>query len=215
MNMKQSAWLKNHRSHEKSWSKNVACSLLGSILLSAAFVSFAKPPFEPDLVKDGNRWLITFYNDADPKHVQWATQGLCFYYAPTPVSSTQQRYYWVSDTYPDWNGQAAQEGDQVFMHGDFQWPYGTVDGGHDGMEWSLVAQPRDFVEKAIDVGAGHWKEWVENGHFGRTIGFGNTLLRRVGKCQITDPQEAMEKYRHLPKRDDIDTPMGITSKAPQ
>ncbi|MCX4029160.1 hypothetical protein H0A36_17335 [Endozoicomonas sp. SM1973] len=49
------------------------------------------------------------------------------------------------------------------MHGDFQWPYGTPDGGHDGIEWSLVAQPNDNIGiKAVDIGAGHWKEWVEN-----------------------------------------------------
>ncbi|MDE1465540.1 hypothetical protein [Spartinivicinus poritis] len=210
MDMNKQGWTKG------DWSKNIACSFLGTILLGATFASFAKPPFEPDLVKNGNRWLITFYNDADPKHAQWATQGLCFYYAPTAASSTQQRYYWVSDTYPDWNGMAAQEGDQVFMHGDFQWPYGNPDGGHDGMEWSLVAQPNDNIGiKAVDIGAGHWKEWVENGHFGRTIGFGNTLLRRVGKCNVDSAKDALEKYRHLPRRDDIESPMGIKHKDSQ
>jgi len=169
------------------------------IALFLPAIVFAIPPHVPDLIQGGNRWLITFYDDSSVVHNQWATQGICFYYAG--VIGTHQRYTWVSDTYPDWNGRASQEGDQIFMHGDFQWPYGNIDGGHDGMEWELVT--RSYV----DEGAGHWKEWVEDGLFGITIGFGNTKLVRVGGCvvpanpdfNVIDPNanQALEMYRHI------------------
>lgn len=189
-----------------------------SILLSST--AFAVPPHLPDLIQGGNRWTITFYDDSSPLHNQWATQGLCFYYAGTV--GTHQRYIWVSDTYPDWNGRATQEGDQIFMHGDFQWPFGNIDGGHDGMEWEIVTRSRN------NEGAGHWKEWVENGRLGITIGFGNAKLVRTGFCAIiagTDPKSvdpnvemALEKYRNIaPGQDDkgnmLTNPMGINLNA--
>lgn len=169
---------------------------------------FAVPPHLPDLVRDGNRWTITFYDDSGTMHPQWATQGICFYYAGTV--GTHQRYIWVSDTYPDWNGRATQEGDQIFMHGDFQWPYGNRDGGHDGMEWEIVtSNPRN-------EGAGHWKEWVEDGRAGITIGFGNAKFVRVGKCidrflTVADAMEASQ-YIERPIGNDGEpqpNPMGI------
>jgi hypothetical protein len=179
---------------------NTVASLL-IVIGSAIFASIALavPPHLPDLIRDGNRWLITFYDDSSPIHQQWATQGLCFYDAG--VVGTHQRYYWVSDTYPDWNGRATQEGDQIFMHGDFQWPFGNRDGGHDGMEWALVTMtPKD-------IGAGHWKEWVEDGRLGITIGFGNALLQRVGKCGAITHAEALDRYQRL--QTSLENPMGI------
>lgn len=182
-------------------------SKLGLVLgLSAAFSSANAAPYKPNLVDSGNRWTITFYNDASPVHSQWATQGLCFYKAG--VVGTHQRYYWVSDTYPDWNGMATQEGDQIFMHGDFQYPRGRRDGGHDGMEWEITTTSR------ANVGFGHWKEWVENGKLGRTIGFGNTRLQRVGKCQFEKVEEQFEYGLQIeqPKNErgeELQNPMGI------
>jgi hypothetical protein len=87
---------------------------------------------------------------------------------------------WSSTTFFDWNGDWRQEGDQVFMTGDYA---GDVNGnavGHDGMEWQLVT-----AEKA--EGFGHWKEWRENGGTGTTIGFGNTKFSRVGTCTFQPP----------------------------
>lgn len=175
-----------------------------AMLTAAALLPAAQaaPPFQPDLITGGNRWTITFYDDSSPNHQQWATQGICFFSAGTV--GTQQRYYWVSDTYPDWNGRAAQEGDQVFMHGDFQWPFGTRDGGHDGMEWQLVTvSPKD-------VGTGHWKEWVEDGKLGITIGFGNTRLERVGKCAAVTHSMALESGAKLKAA--TPNPMGIPQR---
>lgn len=163
---------------------------LSALTLTASAAVVADPPHRPDLVSDGNRWTITGYFDNSPGHAQAATQGICFY--PAGVSGTHQLYTWVSDTYPDWNGRAAQEGDQVFMHGDFQWPYGvTRDGGHDSMEWEIVTvSPKN-------EGAGHWREWIEDGGFGITIGFGNAKLQRVGKCKHASAEEALAAAREL------------------
>ena len=141
---------------------------------NAAFAQFvvAAPTDNPNLVAGGNRWTITFYNDASPTHDQWATQGICFRFIGTV--GTHNRYQWWSDTFPDWNGIASQEGDQVFMHGDY-----ANDVGHDGITWEIV------TASYKNIGAGHWHEWRENGAYGNTIGFGNTQLARVGSCRLT------------------------------
>ncbi len=168
-----------------------------TLLFTTTTTLLAQPPHKPDLISDGNRWTITAYDDSSTDHTQWATQGICFY--ADGLVGTHQRYIWVSDTYPDWNGRATQEGDQIFMHGDFQWPYGVArDGGHDGMEWEIVSESR------ANGGAGHWKEWVEDGGFGVTIGFANASLKRVGKCEYQSADEALKAGRELelPKDDE-------------
>ena len=135
---------------------------------------------QPDLVSAGNRWTITAFNDESPFHDQWATQGLCF--RSIGFFGTHQRYEWWSDTFPDWNGIASQEGNEVVLHGDY-----AGDVGHDAVFFNVVsATPRS-------VGAGKWVEWREDGSFGRTIGFANALLTRVGRCQIT-----LEQAKLLP-----------------
>lgn len=170
--------------------KTKMCFTVSVMALTAQSSVFADPPHRPDLVSDGNRWTITGYYDNSPIHAQAATQGICFY--PAGVSGTQQLYTWVSDTYPDWNGRASQEGDQVFMHGDFQWPYAaTKDGGHDSMQWEVVTMSRSAE------GAGHWKEWIEDGGFGVTIGFGNAKFQRVGKCRYATAEEALRAAQEL------------------
>jgi len=153
-------------------------------LIATTTAAQALPPHLPNLVQDGNRWEITAYVDASPGHQELATQGLCFYFAG--VSGTHQLYYWVSDTFPDWNGRATQEGDHVFMHGDY-----AGDVGHDGMEWEIVTvSPKN-------MGAGHWKEWREDGQFGNTIGFANARLQRVGRCEYDDHNQAWEAYKYI------------------
>jgi hypothetical protein len=162
------------------------------LLVGAASVVLAVPPHAPQLVTNGNLWTITFYDDTNPLHSQWATQRICFF--PAGVQGTHQLYGWVSISYPDWNGRATQEGDQIFMHGDFQWPYGNKDGGHDSMDWQLVTMSPGGEVGAVpkgEVGTGHWKEWVENGGLGFTIGWGNTLFRRIGRCPFQTFNDAM------------------------
>jgi hypothetical protein len=163
------------------------------VLLATAAVSsstWAVPPHLPDLVSEGNRWLITAYFDAQPGHTEAATQVLCFF--PAGTVGTHQNYFWVSTSYPDWNGRAAQEGDQVFMHGDFQWPFGKGEGGHDSMDWEIVTSTAQRTE-----GTGHWKEWIEDGRLGSTVGFGNAKFTHAGKCDQQSVAEALEFSRQL------------------
>ncbi|MGD8572710.1 MAG: hypothetical protein PVH98_09620 [Gammaproteobacteria bacterium] len=132
--------------------------------------ALAHPP-EPNVFDDGNYWKVTAYDDSSPVHTQWATQGICF--QPYAVVGTQIRGTWYSDTFPDWNGRYTQEGDQIFMHGDY-----AKDVGHDGMAFEIVTRSRD------NLAAGHWKEWREDGSYGNTIGFANATLTRAGKCEV-------------------------------
>jgi len=129
---------------------------------------------KPNVFDGGDRWLITYYNDCDTAHQEWATQGICFLpYKPCGACGILGA--WYSDTFPDWNGRYMQEGDRILMHGDY-----ANNVGHDGMVIDLFAgtSPRD-------EGAGQWTEWRETpGFFGTTIGFGNNRLRRVGRCQL-------------------------------
>lgn len=143
-------------------------SIVASILLmGAATPAIAVPPHLPAVYASGNLWTITAYDDSAPAHTQWATQGICF--LPPAVVGTHERGFWYSVTFPDWNGTYSQEGDQVFIYGDY-----AKDVGHDGMQITI-----DTARSA----SGHWKEWRENGAFGNTIGFANATLQRVGKCR--------------------------------
>ena len=148
--------------------------LLSVTLVSAMGTSLAYAVPKPNVFDGGNRWLITAYNDASPSHTQMATQGICF--RPYAVTGTHIRGQWYSDTYPDWNGVYSQEGDQVFLHGDY-----AHDVGHDGIAFEIVTRNKR------NEGAGHWTEWRENGSFGNTIVFANAQLKRVGKCFNTHP----------------------------
>jgi len=152
-------------------------SIIGLTLLLGIPVFMANPGRAdapgPNVFDSGNRWLITFYNDCDKEHSQWATQGICFLpYKPCATCGIQGA--WYSDTYPGWRGRYMQEGDHIAMHGNW-----AKFAGSDGMIIDLFGgtSPRD-------EGAGHWTEWFNTGTFGTTVGFGNTRLRRVGRCQV-------------------------------
>lgn len=166
----------------------IALLLVGSLLLAGS--SFAQP--KPNVVDQGNRWLITGYFDCDAGHTQAATQGICFLpYERCEVCGIEGA--WYSDTFPDWNGRYMQEGDRLVMHGDY-----AGGDGHDGMVIELFAgtSPRD-------EGAGQWTEWRETpGTFGTTIGFANARLRRVGRCDTPEGFASMsvEEVNELVKK---------------
>ncbi|AKJ27362.1 hypothetical protein [Caldimonas brevitalea] len=159
----------------KSHSLAACCAALG-----LAFGSAASADPKPDVVNNGNLWTITFYDDSSDVHDEWATQQICF--IPTGTVGTQLAGVWYSPTFFDWNGTWRQEGDQVFMTGDYA---GDIDGnavGHDGMHWQLVTAERK------SEGFGHWKEWREDGSFGNVIGYGNAKFARVGNCHFQPPK---------------------------
>ena len=144
-----------------------ASAVLALIFAATANAQPAVP--SPELTRGGNLWSITAYDDASPVHTTLATQGICFQFIG--VVGTQNRYRWRSTTFPDWNGIASQEGDQVFMHGDY-----AQNVGHDGIMWAIDTNKS---------GSGHWTEWRENASFGNTIVFANTTLLRTGTCPST------------------------------
>lgn len=157
----------------KSKTTMIVLTLFTGIVALVATTAIAQAP-SPNVFDGGNRWLITYYNDCDKVHSQWATQGICFLpYKPCGACGIQGA--WYSDTFPDWNGRYMQEGDRILMHGDY-----ANNVGHDAMVIDLFAGT-----SPTDEGAGQWTEWREvPGFYGTTIGFGNTRLRRVGKCQL-------------------------------
>ncbi len=137
---------------------------------------YAHPP-QPNIFDNGNLWAITGYWDESPAHTEAATQLICF--SPYVIVGTQIRGSWYSLSFPDWNGNYAQEGDQLFLHGDFGKNY-----GHDGMIFDIGTNSQR------NMALGHWKEWFENPGFGVTVAFGNARLTRLGnKCDVINEQQ--------------------------
>lgn len=181
-------------------SKQRNTALTFTIALAATSLTQAATPYLPDLVTNGNRWTITGYDDSSTVHTELATQGICFY--ATGNLGTQQLYEWVSDTFPNWKGRAAQEGDQIFMHGDF-----ANLNIHDSMQWQIV------TSSTLNLGTGHWIEWASDGSFGSTIGFANAKLERVGSCERSTAKEALDFYKNInfpldKDGNEITTPIG-------
>lgn len=171
--------------------KNSAAAAFIALTFSVAVN--AQPAFpSPELTRGGNLWNITAYDDASPVHTQLATQGICFDFIG--VVGTQNRYRWRSTTFPDWNGIASQEGDQVFMHGDY-----AQNVGHDGIHWNI---------DTLKTGSGHWTEWREDPGFGNTVVFANATFQRVGTCgSLTLPPPYIAIPR-LPDGTVQDDPLG-------
>ncbi len=158
--------------------KNINGKLVvGMLCLSAVATVNA----DPNVYKGGNLWSITAYDDSSAVHTAWATQGICF--LPPVAVGTHMRGNWYSTTFPDWNGVYSQEGDQVFMHGDY-----AKDVGHDGIKFEIV------TDSPRNIAAGHWFEWRENGAFGNTIGFANTKLERIGYCRVIQSVDLPSLY---------------------
>ncbi len=152
--------------------------LLASILfIGTTTVAVATPPHQPSVYNGGNLWTITAYDDSSPVHAQWATQWICF--LPPAVVGTHERGHWYSGFGGGtWNGTYSQEADQLFMYGDF--PYFAKDVGHDGMNIN--------IDTARTAG-GHWHEWIEDGAYGKTVGFVNATMQRIGRCKNISPTE--------------------------
>jgi len=142
--------------------------IAGILILGIAGAAVAQP--RPNVYDGGNQWRITAYDETSPTHAQWGTQGICF--LPYGMQGTAIVGVWYSNTFPNWRGRYAQEGDRVLMHGDY-----AALVGHDGMVIDLFegTSPQD-------EGAGQWTEWRETGPYGTTIGWANARLRRAGKC---------------------------------
>lgn len=148
-------------------------ALIGSGMMTAQH-ALAAP--QPNTFDSGSHWVVTGYNDNSTTHVELANQGICF--LPYATSGTQIRGRWYSDTYPGWQGNYSQEGDQVFLHGDYD--KGT---GHDSLTFEIVTQT---------LGTGHWVEWKEDNAYGTTVGFVNAKWERSGKCGLQSAATAAQ-----------------------
>ncbi len=172
------------------WSTAAPCPRLSPPRRSSP----AAPTDDPDLTTGGNRWTITAYNDASPVHDQWATQGICFRFIGTV--GTHNRYEWWSDTFPDWNGIATQEGDEIFMHGDY-----ANDVGHDGIrvEHRDLVDPEHRRRSLVRVARGRQASAARSASPTR-------CCTRVGRCVIT-----LDEAKLLPLPIDI-APAGRWSR---
>ena len=89
-----------------------ACTPAGKVTSSTT------PTYKPDYVAGGNRWSFKAYDNSDPDHTTLVSaQVLCFEYAGT--AGNHIKYTWYSETFPGWSGSAIQEGDEIFLHGDY------------------------------------------------------------------------------------------------
>ena len=150
--------------------------LVGTLGLSS--YAFANPPYQPDFVNQGNKWSFKAYDDASPAHTQLvAAQDICFEYNGT--SGNHQLYTWYSETFAGWSGRAVQEGDQIFIHGDF-----ANGAGHSSIQLDTLVAP------TIYGSAGTWQEWRHDSKNGTTVSFAKTRALREGNCTLTARQAA-------------------------
>lgn len=155
---------------------NAVKQILSWLAVAGATIGVAQAtpqhfPAVDQVAAPGTLYSITFYDDTANTHNQWATQNICFVQGPVQGSNTTG--LWYSTTYNRWIGLWRQEGDQIFMIGDF-WS----GRGKDAMQWELVTTK--------DEGFGHWNEWVEDGAYGNWVAKGNTRIARIGTCsQLT------------------------------
>ncbi len=159
-------------------------------MLCLSFLSFAHTPspllppdYLPDLITNGNQWVMTAYRDNRKEHDEVVTHTFCFYKNTSQsFIGTHQHYVWYSTTFHDWNGHAVQEGDEIFMHGSA--PYegaGIYRPSYDSMEWEIVTKAGKG-KKSYTLGAGHWRNWEEeDGKFGKSNGFLSITFERTGK----------------------------------
>lgn len=155
-------------------------TIISIILLAVSSTASAIPPYQPDFVTDGNRWSFKAYDDASIDHTTLVSaQVICFEYAG--VVGNHQVYTWYSETFPGWSGRAVQEGDQIFIHGDF------ADGqGHSSIQLDTLVAP------TINGSAGTWQEWKHGGDYGSTVSFAKTRALREGSCTLSAREAAKQ-----------------------
>jgi hypothetical protein len=147
--------------------------------------------------KPMNVWEMTSYLDRSSKHQKKIVQQVCFT-APSLAADTHCAYNWYS-SFKGWSGKARQEGDQIFMHGDY-----SKNNGHTSFQWEIVTQSKSREHQT--KGFGHCVDWQNNkvGSLGSTMIFANVKFVRIN----TD--EKCEKF----KEEDIKSPFPTTEKIP-
>ena len=173
----------------------------GMFLYAVSLENCFKPPHNPNLYyldedKPMNVWEMTSYLDRSSKHQQKIVQQICFT-APSLAADTHWAYNWYSN-FKDWSGKARQEGDQIFMHGDY-----SENNGHTSHQWEIVTQS---AKKPQTKGFGHCVDWQNNkvGSLGNSIIFANVKFVRVSA------DEKCEKFR----KEEIISPFPTTTEKP-
>ena len=152
---------------------------IGTLVLAP--IAYAVPPYQPDMVAGGNKWSFRGYDDSNPSHTELVVaQGICFEYAG--IKGNHQLYTWYSDTFAGWHGTAVQDGDQIFLHGDY-----ANGAGHTSIQIETLVAP---TPPQVNGSAGYWQEWRHNTANGVNIGFATTRSLREGNCLITAKQAA-------------------------
>ena len=174
------------------------------MFLDAVSLEKKVPPHKPNLYyldedKPMNVWEMTSYLDRSSKHQKKIVQQICFT-APSLAADTHWAYDWYS-SFKDWSGKARQEGDQIFMHGDY-----SKNTGHTSFQWEIVTQSSLKAKKHQTKGFGHCVDWQNNkvGSLGNTMIFANVKFVRIN----TD--EKCEKFRE----EEINSPFPTTTDKP-
>jgi hypothetical protein len=163
----------------------------GALVMAFSAVVFAEPPHKPDLFQTGSLWEMRAYDDHHPAHEPLVRQRICFQKAAD--SGTHQRYCWYSTTKFGWKGWAHQEGDQVFMHGDYPVLDSSSIGdnvysytAHTALQWEIVTNTNTATVRSTK-GFGHCVDWHKKPskpNIGPTNVFANVKFIRVGKCEL-------------------------------
>jgi len=142
------------------------------------------PKHRPDMVTEGNLWVVTGYRDAFRHGPYPVRHSLCYFYLGN--RGTHDLYAWVSTSFRGWWGFAEKEGDQVVQFGNFAPVLNPARSlhrplnwrGHSSMQFELVSRQKGrFVPQ--DLATGHAQAYIEPG-FARA--FANMKLVRRGKC---------------------------------
>jgi hypothetical protein len=158
---------------------SVLSSFIVCLGFSSAFADTGAPP-RPQMYLTpsnqlGNYWLVTFYDDTDPNHQQWATQGLCF--SPLVARGQSWEGRVVSLTYPNWSGRYYTSGGNTWRIKMNYAPDGQGNfNGNDFIGYELYT-----AHTGSSAGDAGWNEWRDS--FMWNV-WGNVGMQRVGKCSL-------------------------------
>jgi hypothetical protein len=166
----------------------VAAAMFTGITSASAVV-----PHYPDLVSKGNLWRFTNYNDASFDHNTIFSEPICFEY--DSVIGSHLRYRWYVQNFPQINGIASQEGDQITMTGEYPFFNTGKYAYQKSYQFELATQ------EAKSMGTGHSQILFRSGD--RQFGlFMNLLARRAGKCEGFNPELTPDKLDRVDEESD-------------
>ena len=109
---------------------------------------------------------------------------MCFFRDRDTQVGSEIRYIWVSDTYPNFAGRAAQEGGQIKMFGG---EATLTPSFNDAMQFEIV------TASPANLAAGHWHEWTPASTYANTVAFTSATMLRDGPCPYATPEDALDQ----------------------